>query len=103
MKLKKKCTKCGEEKPLNKFAKREKSKDGYAYVCKDCQNKYKKANPDKIKAAYEKLRDKLSEPNEKIRQNKYLKEWRKKNPHKIKMYNEMQKEKRQSKKSESFL
>lgn len=101
--LQKICTKCGEEKPINKFVKRAKSKDGYAYVCKDCQNEYKKNNPDKVKAAYEKLRDRLSDPGEKIRQNNYMKEWRKKNRSKIKIYNEIQKEKRQSQKSEYFL
>ena len=33
----KKCTKCKEIKPLNEFYKQSKSKDGYAYQCKDCR------------------------------------------------------------------
>ena len=102
--LQKICTKCGEEKPINKFVKRAKSKDGYAYVCKDCQKKYKEANPEKFKAIYEKIKFKYKyQPHEAEKQKEAMKEWRKKNPDKIKMYNQMQKEKRRDKKSEYFL
>ncbi|MBW1730033.1 MAG: hypothetical protein JRH08_00880 [Deltaproteobacteria bacterium] len=33
----KKCTKCGEEKPLKEFYADPKSKDGHSYHCKECQ------------------------------------------------------------------
>ena len=31
------CSKCGKELPLNMFGKRQDSKDGYTYECKECQ------------------------------------------------------------------
>jgi hypothetical protein len=104
MELKKKCTKCGEEKPFINFCKRKSSKDGLAYVCKDCQKQYKEANPEKFKAIYEKIKFKYKyQPHEAEKQKEAMKEWRKKNPDKIRTYNRMQKEKRRDKKSESFL
>lgn len=36
----KKCTKCGEEKPIAEFHKKTKSKDGYYSQCKLCVKKY---------------------------------------------------------------
>lgn len=38
----KKCTKCGRELPLSKFAKNKVKKDGYNCWCKECQNQYNK-------------------------------------------------------------
>ncbi len=35
----KKCTICGEEKPLSQFVRNYKAKDGHLSVCKDCRNK----------------------------------------------------------------
>jgi len=47
----KKCTKCGETKPLSEFYERKKNKDGYHNQCKDCikkyQRSYKKTNKPK--------------------------------------------------------
>lgn len=36
------CSKCGLEKELSSFCKNRKSKDGFAYRCKDCDKEYKK-------------------------------------------------------------
>ncbi len=40
----KKCTKCGEEKPLEKFTKDNRNKDGRGGQCKVCRNLVQKAN-----------------------------------------------------------
>lgn len=104
MDIKKICKKCGEEKPLNSFAKNKRRKDGCSDWCKDCQKQYKEANPEKFKAIYENRIFKCKhQPHIAEKQKEAMKEWRKNNPDKIKLYNQMQKEKRQSKKSEYFL
>lgn len=36
------CSKCGIEKELNCFSKDQKTKDGFAYRCKECDKEYKK-------------------------------------------------------------
>jgi len=38
----KKCTKCGKVKPLSKFGKHCRMKDGHTYRCKECISKYGK-------------------------------------------------------------
>ena len=38
----KRCTKCGEEKEISCFVKRESAKDGLSYCCRECSKKYKK-------------------------------------------------------------
>jgi len=38
----KKCTKCGEEKKLEDFTRREESKDGHNCACRECTKKYMK-------------------------------------------------------------
>lgn len=104
MNLKKKCTRCGEEKTIDNFAKNKRRKEGYSDWCKDCVKQYKKDNPTVVKKAYENRKCVLMVfPKEAEKQKEAMKEWRKKNPDKIKFYNQVQKEKRQSKKSESFL
>lgn len=35
----KKCSRCGDDKPLSEFDKRTKSSDGYSSHCKECQKK----------------------------------------------------------------
>lgn len=49
----KKCTKCGEVKPLDEFNKKKKHKDGLAYQCKLCSRQalreWKAANPEKVR------------------------------------------------------
>ncbi|GAH40943.1 unnamed protein product, partial [marine sediment metagenome] len=35
----KRCTKCGEEKPLTEFHKNKYNKDGLTYSCKACRQK----------------------------------------------------------------
>lgn len=36
----KRCSKCGQKKPLNKFNKQKASKDGLCAWCRDCSSKY---------------------------------------------------------------
>jgi len=36
----KKCSKCKEDKPLDRFSKHKTNKDGLQYECKDCVDKY---------------------------------------------------------------
>ena len=38
----KRCTKCGETKPLSEFGKHRLTKDGHAYRCKECARAYSK-------------------------------------------------------------
>lgn len=42
MEVTKKCTKCGEEKPLAQFSKQNGTKDGLKYSCKICNSKIAK-------------------------------------------------------------
>lgn len=44
----KNCSKCGKEKPLDKFFKSKSTKDGYRSQCKDCHQEYQKNNPDTL-------------------------------------------------------
>lgn len=51
------CSKCNEDKPLERFTKRKISKDGYRGICKDCNNKrqnrsYRVRNGDKVIKTY---------------------------------------------------
>ena len=59
------CTRCGEEKPLERFTKHKDCKDGYSNLCKDCFNVYsrerRRGNPDYLakrrKHYHEKYKD----------------------------------------------
>lgn len=57
----KQCVTCGVEKPLERFAKRKKSRDGRRHTCKDCQNKcsrrWNKKNSRKRRETEEKRRE----------------------------------------------
>ena len=73
----KKCSKCGEEKPLSEFYKdpNPKNKSGVRGRCKACYAEMRKANRDKINEYAKKYREERREElKEKAR------EWRKKNP-----------------------
>ena len=50
----KKCNKCGISKPISKFYKSDRSKDGYAHVCKYCRKILDSKNPKKVKEYVEK-------------------------------------------------
>lgn len=49
----KKCSKCGEVKPLDAFAKNASKKDGKSYLCRECTNEamrlWREANPEKAR------------------------------------------------------
>ncbi len=97
--MNKKCSKCGEVKPLSEFNKSKSRKDRHADWCKECLNiyskAYRKANPEKILAynkayrkanpekilAYSKAYYKVNK--EKL--NDYSKEWAVNNPEKRKV------------------
>jgi len=61
----KRCTKCGEEKPITEFGRRKQSKDGYQSHCKQCraeaQREWRKHNIDKERAYQNKCRRKHPE------------------------------------------
>jgi hypothetical protein len=46
--MEKKCSKCKEVKPLDRFSKYNRSKSGRSARCKDCDRKYREANKDAI-------------------------------------------------------
>jgi hypothetical protein len=89
----KKCTKCGEIKPLEQFSKSVKTKDGKQHKCKQCHSQYSKQhrilNGDKLRASslkyYHNNRDKQIIKGKEYRKNnkdktqKYKKEYTKKN------------------------
>lgn len=54
----KRCSKCGEDKPVSEFYKNRQTKDGLQPECKSCKNKYqdakRKANPEKFNAYHRK-------------------------------------------------
>ena len=56
--LKKRCTKCGLEKPHDEFNKDKRNTDGLQSHCKACVKAYREANKDKMKAWYEANKDK---------------------------------------------
>ena len=71
MEIEKKCTKCGEVKPVGEFHKCKTKKDGYFTQCKVCRKKHNK---------------KYREEN-KDKRKEYFKKYREENKYKIKEYN----------------
>ena len=51
----KKCGKCGQVLPVSEFYKQAKSKDGYQYACKHCQDEYKKSHTKECSTRADKL------------------------------------------------
>jgi 5-methylcytosine-specific restriction endonuclease McrA len=47
------CSKCGEQKPLSKFNKYYRSKDGYQYYCVSCHNFYNQKRYKEKKLKYD--------------------------------------------------
>ncbi len=86
----KKCSKCGEIKPLSSFNKNKARKDGRKSICKICQRlqnkEYRQNNPDKVlqhgknyKKYYQGNRDRILQRQKEYRQNNLDKvlQWRK--------------------------
>lgn len=71
----KKCTKCGEQKPLSEFYKQKITIDGLAYKCKSCSNSdishWKRNNPEKHKI-HQKRKDLKSKYNISLEQFKSM-------------------------------
>jgi len=63
--MKKKCSKCGQEKELDQFYHYPRNKDGLRFDCKKCVDDYArtwaKANPDRVKASWRKRHKKNAE------------------------------------------
>jgi len=82
----KKCTKCGEVKPLGEYCKSKRYKDGFFCYCKQCKNKvserWRKANPEKVKERQKRFYEKNPEKVKEIK-----KRWCENNPEKIKEKN----------------
>lgn len=68
--MKKRCTKCGEKKPLSEFAKSLKNKDGLQYYCKECTKKYRRVHKTK-KVEYNKNHHQIHKTKINKRQKKY--------------------------------
>jgi len=85
----KRCSKCGEIKSVNRFYKDKNRKDGVGGYCKECQKKWQKNNPEKIRKAGKKYRknnpEKVREQYKKWREDnpEYDKKWRENNPEKV--------------------
>lgn len=79
--MKKICIKCNDEKEISFFPKRKTSKDGHRNECIECYNEYKK------KWSLEKYKE-----NKEFFRNK-SKDWRDKNPDKVKVSNKNQRDK----------
>lgn len=87
----KKCSKCGELKPLSEFQKDKSRKDGYCYRCKECVNsdKHKKAYAKEYRENHkEYFKEKHAEYRERNREKERerSKQYRLKNPEKTKEY-----------------
>jgi hypothetical protein len=82
------CNKCKQNKELNLFPKRSKSKDGYDTICKECKNillkQYYQINTDKIQQYYFNNKEKFIERNKKYVDTK--KKWRDDNKEHLKEY-----------------
>jgi len=95
------CSKCNEEKPLNEFNKRKTSKDGYSYICKECnkkisKNNYYKRDIDTKKAYWKKYRQEHREII-RVHQEKYYQEHREEIRTKNKKYYQEHREEIQAK------
>jgi hypothetical protein len=56
--MEKRCTKCGQIKPLSEFNKNKTRVDGHREMCKNCRSQYEKrlkdSNPEKVRERYNK-------------------------------------------------
>lgn len=68
----KKCTKCGEVKPLDDYSRDKSTKDGLSKYCRLCRNMYHKR----------------WRTNNNQRSREFAANWRRRNPQKVKEYNE---------------
>ena len=80
------CRKCGQEKPLEEFAKNKGCVLGHSHICKQCKaeqfRKYRAANPEKYRELFRKYR--AANP-EKCRERS--RKYRAANPEKTREYN----------------
>ena len=81
---KKRCSKCGELIPLNKFGKSRSNKDGLQYWCKACRATYRQANSKKLAAYYRQWREENPD---------YTKRYNNAHREEIAAYNKLQREK----------
>lgn len=86
----KKCTKCGECKPVSEFSKDPKGKYGLHSWCKECkrdyskeyrknnkerEKEYRKNNKERIKEYYESNKERIKEYGKKYHKNNYIRIW----------------------------
>jgi len=70
----KKCSKCGDVKPVGSFYKHKRHRDGMTSQCKTCVKKYRENNKHVAHAYYQKNKEKIR---------KQSHEWHRKNPEKV--------------------
>ena len=73
--LLKKCSKCGEWKPISEFYKDKRSNDGLQSKCKKCRKDYYENNKEKIKEYYENNKEKIKEQQKEYNKNNYVRRW----------------------------
>ena len=85
----KECTQCGEVKPFDAYTKNRDGKYGLMAACKACRrehnNKWKAANPDKVKAWRDRYRAKASA---KLKEAEYKARWEADNPDRVAFYSQ---------------
>lgn len=89
----KKCYDCGQVKPLEKFAKAKRSKDGRNPQCKACQAEYYEANRERRRQYYEANRERKLES---------VRQWAKENPDKVRAKNALRRARKRQAATEPF-
>lgn len=98
--ISKKCTKCGDVKPLDAFLKSKISKDGKRPQCKECDKNYRNKNKERRRKYIEKNKDHIKNQrkeyydNNKDNLNKKKRKYYKENKDKMKKYYEKNKDRR---------
>lgn len=102
--LSKRCSQCGELRPLVHFYNDKRAKDGKRAACKDCQNQtikaWKHSHPEEIKAAARRTRQRSIEQQRSIKRASKKRHWesyieyqrraRRSRPEKLRAYNLVQ-------------
>jgi predicted AAA+ superfamily ATPase len=112
MEIIKYCSKCDTSKPIEQFSKSKRSADRYSYTCKACIKEYQLANKEKLKAYQREYQLQYKADNKeqlyeylrvyqktigKEKHHTYIRNWKKRNPEKVKQYLKNTAERKQAK------
>ena len=82
------CSKCGKEKPIDRYVKQKQIKSGYLNSCKECENTIRNKNPEDKKRRNKKYRENNMEeikskaedyrnmPKNKEKKKSYMRDWK---------------------------